>query len=399
MSRRALPQPHSTALAARSAAVALALVIPACGAFADDGSPAPPASEDATATTAVGSVAADASPAGDDGGAGALTSDVTADVGTADSGAVEGGDSGAPAAAGRACEGLRASTEGSVAATALVETSGLAASRRHPDIVWATNDSGQATEVHALGPGGTHRATFAVAGVRAVDIEDIAVADDAVYLADIGDNDSERDEIAVYRFAEPDPSSTGETIDEVEEFRLRYPTGARDAEALAVDPLTGDLIIVEKAFGFGGGGGLLAPSPATVFVAAGADLAADLAAGRPTELTAAGTVALDELATVATAIPPEDAIFTRLGLEGVATAADVRADGRLVAIRTYATVWLFERRDGETVAQALASTPCEAPTITEEQGEAVAFLDADSSAFVTVSEGRSPAWNVTSTTP
>ena len=293
------------------------------------------------------------------------------------------------------CAGLRAETAGTVEVDALVETSGLAGSRRHPGIVWAHNDSGQRLAIYALGSGGTHVATFGIEGVDAVDIEDMAVHDGSVYLADIGDNDAERDEVAVYRFDEPDPASGGATITGIEVFRFRYPGGPRDAEAFAVDPLSGDLVIVEKAFGFGPGSGLLAPSPATVFVAPVGELSTD----RPFELLAAGAIPLDELAKQATALAPADAIFTRLGVEGVATATDIRADGGLIAIRTYATVWLFQRGDGESVAQALASTPCEAPSIVEEQGEAVAFLEEGTAAFVTVSEGSSPAWNVTSITP
>jgi hypothetical protein len=298
------------------------------------------------------------------------------------------------------CDGLVAVTAGSVELDSLVETSGLAASRQHPGIVWAHNDSGQATEVSAIGPSGEHRATFALGGIDGVDIEDIAVHDGELYLADIGDNDSVRESVAVYRFAEPDPAAGDGVVTGVEVIELRYPGGARDAEAFAVDPATGELIIIEKAFGFAPGGGLVTPTPASIFVAPSPGDAAGATdggtTGEVTELTATGTVAMTRLAAEATGEAPPDAIFTRLGLEGVVTAADIRGDGRLIAIRTYATVWLFGRSEGQSVAEALASTPCEAPTVVEEQGESVAFLHADTAAFVTASEGSNPAWNVTS---
>ena len=51
------------------------------------------------------------------------------------------------------------------------------------------------------------------------------------------------------RFAEPDlAGQRGQQLDveEAEEFRLSYPDGPHDAEALLVDPVTGDLFIVTK---------------------------------------------------------------------------------------------------------------------------------------------------------
>ena len=79
----------------------------------------------------------------------------------------------------------------------------------------------------------------------------------------------------------------------------------------------------------------------------------------------------------------------------LATGADIRSDGELIAIRTYDTVWLFEREPDQTVAQALVGQPCEAPTRPEEQGEAVGFLDGSSRAFVTIAEGTDPTINLT----
>ena len=312
------------------------------------------------------------------------------------------------------CAGLVAATVGAVDLASLVEASGLAASQRNPGIVWAHNDSGQTTAVHAFGPGGAHRASFELVGIAGIDIEDIAIVGTTIHLADIGDNDAERSEIAVYRFEEPDLAALDGTADStvdgaidgaieaVDVIRLRYPDGPRDAEAFVVDPADGTMLVIEKAFGFGGSG-LVSPTPATVYAVTPADLAAAPSSGGadglPIELRPVGAVAMDDLAARATGQAPADAIFTRLGLEGVATGADIRADGRLIAVRTYSSVWLFERAPEQTAVEALASEPCEAPTVVEAQGEAVTFLDGSGAAFVTVSEGSSPAWNVTSVGP
>lgn len=289
------------------------------------------------------------------------------------------------------CRGLRATSDGRVEHAGLIELSGLVASVRNEGVVWAHNDSGRAPAVFAIGTSGANLGSFLLPGVSAVDIEDIALTDGALHLADIGDNDGERAEIAVYRFPEPEPG-TGDSIGEgdVEVIRLAYPDGPRDAEAFLVDPLTGQFVIIEKVFGVGGGGGgFLGPTEATIYVA---DPPFD---GGINELRPAGTVAMDVLADRATAPPPEGALFTAAGLEGLATGADIRADGRVLAVRTYATVWLFARNDGETVVDALASEPCEAPTLVEDQGEAVALLSTTDGSFVTASEGPNPAWNTT----
>jgi hypothetical protein len=52
-------------------------------------------------------------------------------------------------------------------------------------------------------------------------------------------------------------------------------------------------------------------------------------------------------------------------------------------------VYLWAREPGQTVADALAGEPCEAPTAFEGQGEAVA-IDPDGSGYTTVSEGEHP---------
>ena len=73
-----------------------------------------------------------------------------------------------------------------------------------------------------------------------------------LYIGDIGDNRGRRDEMVVYRVAEPDtnkPASTKrKTSPSVpsEAIRLRYPDGSHDAETLLVHPATGNIYIVTK---------------------------------------------------------------------------------------------------------------------------------------------------------
>ena len=60
-----------------------------------------------------------------------------------------------------------------MAQPALVEASGLVASRAQPGLLWAHNDSGGAPEVFAIGEDGSDRG-WSVAGAAARDWEDMA---------------------------------------------------------------------------------------------------------------------------------------------------------------------------------------------------------------------------------
>jgi hypothetical protein len=78
----------------------------------------------------------------------------------------------------------------------------------------------------------------------------------------------------------------------------------------------------------------------------------------------------------------------RLGLAGLATAGDVSADGRTVAIRTYTALYAWTRKPGTSLAATLARKPCvgSAQLGLEGQGESLA-LSRDGRSFFTVPEG------------
>jgi hypothetical protein len=142
-------------------------------------------------------------------------------------------------------------TTGTVNMIGLTEISGVAASRSRPGVLWAHNDSGGAAAVTAIGAEGTDLGTWTLDGVSALDWEDIALgpgpdpALDYLYIGDIGDNLAFRPDIMVYRVPEPTEEGDG-VITDVTRLRLVYPEPGVDAEALAVDPVTGDLLVVSK---------------------------------------------------------------------------------------------------------------------------------------------------------
>jgi hypothetical protein len=143
------------------------------------------------------------------------------------------------------------------------ESSGIASSRRNAGIFWTHNDSGDGPFVYAFDRQGKHRGVWRVTGAKAIDWEDMAIGPGPkrgrsyLYLGDIGDNSKKRNQITVYRVAEPqvtpkDSSSTVQNPRETEAadvIRLKYPDGKYDAETLLIHPFTGDLYVITKVMG------------------------------------------------------------------------------------------------------------------------------------------------------
>ena len=227
----------------------------------------------------------------------------------------------------------------------LTEISGIAA---RSDGYWVHNDSGSEGRLWALDPVGAVSGSISI-GVRNVDWEDMATGPGPgtatfLYVADIGDNLNRRTSVTIHRLVEPIDLSVDPGA--VESLIVSYAGGGADAEALMVDPITGDLFIVTKAAG--------------------------LVLRVPVEAWSEGSVLAQEVATI------------DLGPLGFVTSGDISRDGSVIAARTYLDVWLWERRVGETVADAMRGQPCRAPAAREPQGEAVTF---DGDGYVTVSEG------------
>jgi len=79
----------------------------------------------------------------------------------------------------------------------IIESSGLACSRRVGDILWTHNDSGDSPRIFAFNMEGEDLATYKIAGAAAFDWEDMASfkigRKPYLLLADIGDNARRRE--------------------------------------------------------------------------------------------------------------------------------------------------------------------------------------------------------------
>ena len=132
----------------------------------------------------------------------------------------------------------------------LDEISGMAASQRHPGILWVHNDSGGGPYVYALDSATCDiKARLTVEGIRARDLEAIAVGRDergrsVIWLADIGDNQDSWEYVQIHRIREP-----ARLVDQVVEsvtFDVAYPDRPHNAETLLADPGSSQLWIVTK---------------------------------------------------------------------------------------------------------------------------------------------------------
>ena len=236
---------------------------------------------------------------------------------------------------------------------AVDESSGLAASRRNPGLLWTHNDSGDDPVVYCADRQARSCGTWRVTGATARDWEDAAVGPGPqpgrsyLYLGDIGDNLRNLSQVVVYRVPEPAaPAAPGAgrgATEAAERIVLRYADGPHDAEALLVHPVTGDVYVVTKE-----------PLTAGVYKAAGG--------------------VLERIASLSVGI-------------GVVTGGDISPDGRRVALCTYASGFELTLPGAPDAGfDAVWRQPLRAVDLpTRTQGEAVAYR-LDGNALLTTSE-------------
>jgi hypothetical protein len=215
----------------------------------------------------------------------------------------------------------------------------------------------------AMSDGGDHVAVYLLdqrcrivevhtAPVDPFDPEDLAVdAARTVWLADTGDNRRNRATVALIAL-HPDGSTAV--------YRMTYPDGPHDAEALLLAPDGTPYVVTKELLGVAG---VYRPLKAPV---------------------AGGTVRLSKVSTVRmhTTGTPGGPVGTAGQL--MITGGAISADGRRVALRTYTDAYVWPLA-GSNVVAALASAPQRIPLPPSPQGEAISF-SADSRALVVASE-------------
>ena len=233
----------------------------------------------------------------------------------------------------------------------LPETSGVVYSRTVDGRMYAHNDSGNLPRLFGIGAGSTVDAVWTV-GTALLDWEDIAVAGSTLYFADTGDNLHIRPTVRL--IASPEPDGNGATLDDLKFWSFTFAEGRLDAEAVMVDVDGAEAVLITKGI----------DSPAGVYVLPLTDSSDALTLERVAEFDIGESI----------------------------SAADLSADGRVIAVRTPTRVLLFDRPATSSIAEALAGEPCEAASAPERQGEAIA-LHPDGRGYTTLSERESATRN------
>lgn len=237
----------------------------------------------------------------------------------------------------------------------LPEISGLAVSRRHPGIVWMHNDSHDANALYAVDREGSVRASLQLP-VPNIDWEDIASyeRDGRAYLlvADTGDNGGLRQELVLHEVEEP-AELVDAKVRQVRSIHFRWPDGARDCEALAVDAAAGSIWLVSKK---------RVPPELFELPLLPADPERLQLAQKRGEL--AGILQPDA------AYLKENPVYGRYRSQ--ITAADISADGAWFAVMSYLHIYLWPRHaDGWGAALAASPQRLELPWMA--QAEAMGF--------------------------
>ncbi|MET1037052.1 MAG: hypothetical protein ABW075_02185, partial [Aeromicrobium sp.] len=204
------------------------------------------------------------------------------------------------------------------------ESSGLVVSPDDGDLAYTVNDSGSEPVVYAVEI--SSGATVGTARLDAdpSDVESLSIdRDGTLWIADTGDNDRTRTDVALYSIPSFGRGDQG-TV-RTSRFPLTYPNGSRDVEALAINPLTDEKFLLTK--GLLGGEVYEVPD--------------DLVAGEPNDVTA-----LDP------------------SVPGIITDAAFTVDGKHVIARDYSRAHLLDAGTWETVSST------DLPPV--EQGETLA---------------------------
>ena len=230
------------------------------------------------------------------------------------------------------------------------EASGIGDSYANPGFLWVELDSGNPPALYLLHHSGGHGRSILLKGATNRDWEDLVVANGPIeskkyiYIGEIGDNNLAYSQYSIYRLPEPNPNT--DSISDFVKITFKYPDGPHDAEAMLVDGVTKDIFIVTKRDPYSKVYKLSYPQDT-----AGLNIAS---------------------------------FVMDLPYKGVVSAA-IASSQNEVLVKTYSSVYYYERKNGESIEQLLKQPYQTLPYQVEAQGEAICFAN-DNSGFYTLSE-------------
>ncbi len=286
--------------------------------------------------------------------------------------------------------GYRATLVGQLGGKVLREVSGMATSRRRDDVLWVHNDSGSPPYLYAITTSGDRLGHVRLKRSTYRDWEDMASFEfegrPMLLIADVGDNRATRRYAWLHVIEEPVVPEEGLGEDgevEVEwSVPFRFPEGAADCEAVAVDADAGRVLLLTKR-----------QRPPRLYSLPLRPQNAKPAAGRLVDAELLGTL---------TTIPgptPQDVMEdpVRSTYLSQPTAMDLAGDELIVL--TYRHAYRFERRDDALWSRVLAGKPDIIPLPAMKQSEAISFDRAGVGAFVTSEKRRAPLYRLERRSP
>ena len=244
---------------------------------------------------------------------------------------------------------------GKITDQSMAGASGIAASHAYPGMFWVEDDqSVSAPTVYLVDTAGGKRAYFSVTGASNRDWTDMTIGAGPnpstvyLYLADIGDSKASHATSTIYRVPEPqtplDSNVLSGTTAAADKIIFKYPDGPRDAETILIDPATKDLYIVDKG-------------------------------------TTANVYFLPYPQSTDTVITVKK-ILTRIP-NGPLRSGGISSSRRDIVIKSYLAIFYWKIAPGQSILDALLTTPVIEPILPEIQGEAMCFSINDDAYWTT----------------
>ncbi|MHB1033330.1 MAG: hypothetical protein ACYC35_05545 [Pirellulales bacterium] len=245
------------------------------------------------------------------------------------------------------------------------ESSGLACSRRTPGVFWTHNDSGDLARLFAFNLAGEDLGQCTLVGINAMDWEDMAsfTIDGKAYLliGDLGNNEYATVLHRLYLVEEPrvDPNARHAEwkTRPAQTVFVEFPAHPRNCEAMAFDPTTKTVFLIEK----------VSEPKCHVFTIAW-----------PKAPSSRPQVAQD---IAVLAIP-------------TVTAMDISPDGRRAVVLTYGDAYEYTREAHEDWPKAFARAPRVLAMPKRSQGESIAYGPDGRTLYLTSENLPTPLWEV-----
>ncbi|MFO7808566.1 hypothetical protein [Guyparkeria sp.] len=278
------------------------------------------------------------------------------------------------------------------------EASGLAHSGQHIGLLWTHNDNindpGSMQRVtplvHGIDFEGRRLLSLELDGVIQRDWEAVerlhVEGSHSLVVADSGDNRDSWPDYVLWFLDEPTelpPSVTTNITTPTHLLRFRYPDGPADTEAMVVDPHGDQILVLTKR-----------EDPPRLFALPLSARQPFPDEGSPRERLASAEVHQARLLGPMGGLAPTDPINWLLSpLTGrqtsLPTGMALSPDGRLLAVLTYSSLYLFRRDVGERWSEAIRRPVASRSLPRIDQWEGIAF-DQDASHLHIVREGTGP---------